>query len=762
MDRVVERLLPRAVGLSRRERRVLVALFGALATTIAASSVSLLAPSRLSTSFVDNWSSIAVYGLVAAIVGVRALKTQTKRLAIALLAIALGLYGLGYVLWTLWVGRLQHPPIPSICDALWLSFYPLTLAGIILFARGGTHRSVRAAVDGLTVTCATVALGAQVVLTPVLAKANGDSLAFFTELAYPIGDVALVAVVIGILSLRGWRLDRMWSLLMGGFLLLAAADAAYAVQVSNGLIQPSELINLIYLIGAAMLALAVWQVQLDNSAPPRDPLEGAKTPTPFAALALGLLLFDHFHDLNGVAWVFAVTAVLAMITRRVLAFSDFRALAESRWQNELDSSTGLPNRRVFIQRLQMAISAASVRRHRLTLLVLDLNDFKQLNETLGHEAGDELLQMIGPRVQRVLRSGDVLARLGGDEFGLLLRESAGADAGERVARKLRWVLERPFIVSGLPLRVTASIGIASYPDDGHDGEDLLKHADVAMYQAKASHSGHAHYRADRDLHSRERLMIAHELTEALEHHELHVEFQAQADDSGVIHGAEALVRWTRRDGTRMPPDSFLPVAEQAGLSRDLTRLVLNVALDELAEWRQMQPELNVSVNATVADLLDEHFPDEVGDALSVRGLPAEALVLEITETSVLSDPVRIGAVLERLRDLGVCLSLDDFGTGFSSLEHLRFLPVSELKIDQSFVRRMLTDTTDAAIVQATALLAQRLGLKVVAEGVEDQETWSIVAGWGCDLIQGYVLSRPVLAADFVRLLRAAPSEHAPV
>jgi diguanylate cyclase (GGDEF)-like protein len=550
----------------------------------------------------------------------------------------------------------------------------------------------------------------------------------------------------------------MWSMLMTGLLLLAAADSEYAVQVSDGLAQPTQLVNLIFLVGAALLALAVWQVQVDNPTPPKDPLAGEKTSVPFATVAMSLLLFDRFHHLNEVAWAFAVLAVLSMIVRRMLAFSDFRALAEGRWQNEVDGSTGLPNRRVFTQRLELGIGAAAGRGEQLTLLVLDLDDFKQLNETLGHEAGDELLQMIGPRIRRVLRSGDVLARLGGDEFGVMLRRSGGSDGGERVARKLRWVLDRPFIVCGLPVRISASIGIASYPRDGRDGEDLLKHADVAMYQAKASHAGHAHYCAERDMHSRERLMLAHELTEAIEHRELHVEFQAQADSLGVIHGAEALVRWTRRNGTSMAPDQFLPIVEKAGLSRHLTRFVLNTALDELVVWRRRRHDLSVSVNTTVADLLDEHFPDEVVDALAARGLTAEALVLEVTETALLSDPVRIDAVLARLRELGVCLSLDDFGTGFSSLNHLRFLPVSELKIDQSFVRHMLADATDAAIVQATALLAHQLGLRVVAEGVEDDETWSIVSGWGCDLIQGYCLSRPVRSAGFQQLLAARSVE----
>jgi predicted signal transduction protein with EAL and GGDEF domain len=367
-------------------------------------------------------------------------------------------------------------------------------------------------------------------------------------------------------------------------------------------------------------------------------------------------------------------------------------------------------------------------------------------------AGDALLRQIGPRIRRVLGAGDTLARLGGDEFALLLAADSEAGAGEHVATKIGRALDQPFLVNGLALRVTASIGIAGYPQDGHDVEDLLKHADIAMYEAKSSRSGHSWYAEDRNDHSREQLVLANQLAEAIDHGELEIHFQPQATPSHTIHGAEALVRWRRSDGCLVAPADFLRVAERAGLSRELTRCVLNAALDELSIWRLSGHALSLSVNTTVADLLDERFPGEVADALAVRGLPAEALVLEVTETSILSDPIRIGSVLGQLHRLGVCLSLDDFGTGFSSLEHLRSLPVGELKIDCTFVRRMSSDPTDAAIVRATAMLARELEIRIVAEGVEDAETWAMLSDLGCDLLQGYWVSKPVSAVEFRALL----------
>jgi predicted signal transduction protein with EAL and GGDEF domain len=348
----------------------------------------------------------------------------------------------------------------------------------------------------------------------------------------------------------------------------------------------------------------------------------------------------------------------------------------------------------------------------------------------------------------------MLARLGGDEFAVLLAPGSDSLSGEVVAANIGRALERPFIVNGLALRVTASIGIATHPDDGANLEDLLKHADIAMYEAKRSRSGYTRYAEDRDAHSPERLVIATEVAQAIDRGEIEVHFQPQADDLRVIRAAEALVRWRRADGRLMSPADFLPVVEQAGLSRALTRHVLGVALDQLLLWRQASHPLSVSVNTTVADLLDEQFPDEVEHALAVRGLTADALVLEVTETSIISDPVRVGAVLQRLGRLGVCLSLDDFGTGLSSLERLRLLPVGELKIDRSFVRRMTVDPTDAAIVRATALLAHQLGIRVVAEGVEDAETWAMLADLGCERLQGYELSPPVPPAEFQALLPA--------
>jgi diguanylate cyclase (GGDEF)-like protein len=385
--------------------------------------------------------------------------------------------------------------------------------------------------------------------------------------------------------------------------------------------------------------------------------------------------------------------------------------------------------------------------------MLDLDNFKQLNDTLGHNAGDSLLRLIGPRLAQALRSTDVVARLGGDEFAIMISSGANEEGAVRVAEKLMVALRAPFDVQGLALRITGSVGIAAFPDHAADTEELMKSADVAMYQAKATRNGFELYASERDPNSRERLAVVSELAEALERGQIHVHFQPKADvHTRTMVGAEALVRWRHPSGRVVPPGELLPAAERGGLSRALTRRVLACALDQLRDWRTAGHALDVSVNVTAADLLDTDFPNELQVALASRGLPTNALVLEVTETCILLDPERMGNVLATIGESGIRLSLDDFGTGYSSLAHLKALPVGEVKIDRSFVSRMCSDETDMAIVFATVQLAGKLGMSVVAEGVEDDATWRALSGLGCELIQGYGFSKPRPAEELVELL----------
>jgi diguanylate cyclase (GGDEF)-like protein len=749
----------RPATLKRSESRALTAGFAVLMVILAVTAVHAIfgIGGAAVVKPIRDWLSSAVYILVAAIVGLRAIRVTEGRRAWALFALGLALYALGNVLWSFWIGNLKNAPIPSVCDALWLAFYPLCYAGIVGIARAQGQRRIAADVwlDGIVAGAGLAAIGAALVFQPILASASGSPVAVATELAYPIGDLLLAALVLGVLALRGWRINRIWGLLGGGFLLLALADCLYGMQVAGGSSSPSSLTNLCYVVAVALLGLAAWQPEGDRPRPRLEALPVLLVPAGFTLTALGLLLYDHAHRLGNFAFGLAALTLLAASLRIGLTFRDLQSLAEARHQAATDDLTSLANRRLFMQRVRDAITAGRLSGAELSVLVLDLDNFKELNDTLGHNAGDALLRLIGPRLKQALRTRDTVARLGGDEFAILLDHTDDEAAVVRVAERVLAALRQPFDVQGLALRLTASVGIASFPAHAQDDDALLKRADVAMYQAKVARSGFEFYASERDTHSVEKLSIAADLATAIDQDGLELHYQPKVEThSRRIAGVEALVRLRLPGGRLVPPMDFLAAAEHAGMSRTVTRKVLAIGLGQLARWRRAGHDLHLAVNTTVADLLDADFPREVAAALAARGLPPDVLVLEVTESSVLSDPVRIGNILAQLGELGIRLSLDDFGTGYSSLAHLKTLPVGEVKVDRSFVARMCSDETDAAIVDATIDLAHKLGIRVVAEGVEDEDTWDALDGLGCELIQGYLFSRPVPACELEQLLNA--------
>jgi diguanylate cyclase (GGDEF)-like protein/PAS domain S-box-containing protein len=412
-----------------------------------------------------------------------------------------------------------------------------------------------------------------------------------------------------------------------------------------------------------------------------------------------------------------------------------------------DELTGLTNRTLLQERLSQTILTAQRENTPLTLLLVDLDRFKEINDTFGHHYGDLLLQQIGPRLRDCLRVSDTVARLGGDEFGILLPSTDAASA-VAVAQHLLRTLEAPFELDGQPVEIGASVGLASYPAHGGDAATLLRRADVAMYVAKRAESGVVVYTAEQDHYSAERLALGGELRRALENSELLLHYQPKLDlRAGTLVGVEALVRWQHPQRGFLPPSEFIPLAEQSGLILPLTRWVLEAALRQQHAWRAVGIELAVAVNLSRRTLQDPQLPEMVAQLLARFAVPPSALVLEITESSLMADPQRAAENLSQLRALGVDLSIDDFGTGYSSLDSLKNLSVDELKIDQSFVQAMATDASARAIVRAIIDLADALKLRVVAEGVEDRAAWDVLARLGCDVAQGYFLSRPIVATE---------------
>jgi diguanylate cyclase (GGDEF)-like protein/PAS domain S-box-containing protein len=415
-----------------------------------------------------------------------------------------------------------------------------------------------------------------------------------------------------------------------------------------------------------------------------------------------------------------------------------------------DPLTDLPNRVLLHDRLSQAISAARRESESVALLLLDLDRFKEVNDTLGHHAGDRLLQEVGSRLRGALRASDTVARLGGDEFAAVL-PGADPQAAALGAAKLQNALEAPLVIDGCELSLEASIGVAAYPAHGENADTLLRRADIAMYAAKRARGGVATYTAEHDRHSSERLALVSALRRAIALDELSLHYQPQVDcRTGKPVAMEALVRWWHPERGLIGPDEFVPLAEQSGLIRQVTRWVLAAALAQFASWQRFAAGLRLSVNLSSHDLLDEHLPRFVAAQLERWHFPADQLTLEITESALLGDSDRAVEVLGRIRQLGVRVALDDFGTGYSSLSYLKSWPVDEVKVDRSFVRNMVVEECDRAIVRATVDLAHSLGLQVVAEGVENEAVMRLLAEMGADRAQGYHLTRPLPPTQLVR------------
>ena len=416
-----------------------------------------------------------------------------------------------------------------------------------------------------------------------------------------------------------------------------------------------------------------------------------------------------------------------------------------------DPLTGLPNRMLLRETAESAI----IRRRdseRVSLLLFDLDEFKEVNDNLGHFSGDSLLRALTARLEPEMPNGAMLARLGGDEFAVLA--PVGLEGAGVIANAIGRLLERPFAIDGMMLQLDASIGVAVCPDHAPDFETLLKQADTAMYVAKRNRTGVEVHDVGREQQHTSRLALAADLRRGIEAGELTLEYQPQAELRGGICGVEALVRWEHPERGRIPPDQFIPLAERSGLIRLLTMWVLEQAVGQCKRWLDEDGiRLPVSVNLSTRDLIDADLPSQIARTIDCAGLDPSLLVVEITESVLMADPTRSQEIVSRIGDLGVAAAIDDFGSGYSSLAYLKRLPVQALKIDQAFVFNMTSDSQDMKIVQAIVDLAHNLGLRVIAEGVETLEAWERLGDLGCDEIQGFVLSRPRSSPDLVRWLR---------
>ncbi|MFE7049281.1 putative bifunctional diguanylate cyclase/phosphodiesterase [Streptomyces californicus] len=455
----------------------------------------------------------------------------------------------------------------------------------------------------------------------------------------------------------------------------------------------------------------------------------------------------------------SMPVLLPLFAVPLIALDSTLWIARARAEEQLrDPLTGLPNRQWLLERTWSALEDAESIGTRSALVLIDLDRFRAVNDTLGHLAGDRLLLQIAERLRLALPRGAEAARLGGDEFAVLLPHTDSTTSAQQVARHLVAELSSPLDLDGLTLVLEASAGVAVYPDHSLDAEGLLRRADVAMYQAKRDRTGVEVYESKRDSNTPDRLGLLGDLRRALDAGEVELHYQPKVRFDGQVAGLEALVRWVHPERGRVPPDEFIAIAESSGLMPHLTEYVLETALAQVARWRAQGLYVPVAVNVSPRDVHTPGFAGSVAARLARHGVPAGALQLEITEHVLLEDPQRAADTLAGLTAHGVKMSLDDFGTGYSSLVHLRRLPVSELKIDRSFVARLAVDHEDAEIVRCTIDLAHSLGLVVVAEGVEDDETWERLRNLRCDAVQGWLVAAAMPPLETTAWLRAR-GEH---
>ncbi|HVL06088.1 MAG TPA: EAL domain-containing protein [Acidimicrobiales bacterium] len=698
-------------------------------------------------TFYDGWVGNLAYLGCAALAALRAaLVRDRQRAGWTAFAVALALFAAGNLVWTTYLQFMDAVPYPSVQDALFLPFYPIAYVGIFLLGRDALPRRGASAIwlDGIIAALGVAALGAVTVIATVGRENAGDKGDVATNFAYPVGALVLVTVLVAVFAVQGWRPGRAWWMLGGGLALFGVADSIYSVQALEETYVTGTVLDSLWMIGTLFMGTAAWQM-----APP--PTETRRTqpvivPGMMLMSSLCIVVYATFHDVLPLGVILATCTLMLAIVRMGFAYRQLQTLAESKREARTDELTGLPNRRHFYETLRACLEPGSDRQN-LAVLMIDLDRFKEINDSLGHHVGDEVLRQLGPRLATVVEGHGTVARLGGDEFGLLLsplhHDSQATDVAERVRDDLR----RSFLLDNIRLHVDASIGIAIAPDHGDAADTLLQRADIAMYEAKRNHDPWQVYSPFRDRHTRDRLELMEDVRYAIGREELTVFYQPKLDvPSGIITGVEALVRWQHPTRGLLTPDRFLTLFEQSGLMGPLAMTVLELAMIQQAVWARDGIKISMAVNLSAANLADEQLPEKVHDVFDRLEVDPANVVLEITEDSLMVDAQQSLQVLQRLHAGGVQLSVDDYGTGFSSLAYLRDLPVNELKLDRAFLAAAADDERAVAIIRSTIDLAHALRLRIVAEGVETPANLALISELGCDTAQGYLLGKPLPAA----------------
>jgi diguanylate cyclase (GGDEF)-like protein len=685
--------------------------------------------------------TVFLVGLACLLVG-RALLTREDRPVWLCFAAAVASYAVGALGYAVAAETGAAVVRPAWFDAGFLGFYPLVCVALFLLLRSRVQRPTWSMwLDGIVTGLTAAAFAVAFALGASMSAAAGSPLV----VVYPIADLLLLTLIAGALAVIGRGAGGAWWWLTGGTAVFVLTDTLYAYQVVHRTYVEGGLLDVGWGVAFLCFGIAACHAPRTGLSQPLDGVQVLVVPGVCALAALGLLLEGYARHGDAVAGLLAFGAVLAALARTALTFRAVQALADSRRQARTDELTGLPNRRSVFEALVEAEERLGSGTE-VAVLVLDLDRFKEINDSLGHAIGDALLRQVGPRLGRELRSEDLLARLGGDEF-VVVAADLDAEGARALAGRLRAQLQQPFRVGGMTLTIDVSVGAAVGPEHSARAEELLQLADLAMYSAKADRSGSggiALYDDERDGEGRHRVEAVEQLRSGIADGQLVLHYQPKlALATGAVEGVEALVRWQHPSRGLLFPDAFIELAESAGLMSRLTSAVVDMALAQCRRWADDGSLLTVAVNVSPSNLVDEEFPTEVAALLLRHHLPPSVLVLEVTESILMEDRERAVRVLTRLREAGVGVSIDDYGTGYSSLAYLAALPVTELKLDRVFIGAMTGSSRAASIVTSTLQLAHALDLTLVAEGAEDQETVNALAMLGCDVVQGYHLSRPL-------------------
>ncbi len=621
------------------------------------------------------------------------------------------------------------------------------LAGALIYLFSSTLET-QARDDGERVAETFVTMGVERVITPMMRQfwVDPEAVVYSERQLLLIGSANRVAELDS-LRLYGISGEALWSSI-GPPTALTADELA----LHNKALRDLALVSTIVQIeGRPVLSVFVPVTYGDAFS---QPYGVANVQLPYAATES--LLRDAVVLMSSLIMVALLLAWLLLYRTVHRASTVLRAQARENEHLALhDPLTGLPNRRLLSDRLERAIAIANRRNEPVALLILDVDRFKEINDTLGHNRGDTLLVEIAARLCKVVRDADTVARLGGDEFAILAPTIASLLDADRLARRIHAVFDEPFMIDELALHVDCSVGLAVLPHHAADVTELFQRADIAMYGAKTAHVGVLVYDADSDDSSTDWLLLG-DLRVALGTDQLSVHYQPKIDlVSGDVVGLEALLRWNHPQRGNIPPNLFIPVAERSGLIRTLTRYVLEMVLTQVAEWDRVEAQfayLPVAVNLSARNLVESDFAEFVEDLLASHMVEPHRLELELTESALIEDPTRTHQMLHRLSELGVTLAVDDFGTGYTSMATLESMPLTTLKIDRSFVVRMSDDPAGVTLVRAMVELAHEFGLAVVAEGVEDEDVTDQLRALGCDVGQGFLWSRPVSGDDLPEVL----------